>query len=38
MYILLKRKRLTGLSGGDVVVAAAEGISFPLEREEFVEI
>jgi hypothetical protein len=38
MYILSKQKRLTGLSGGEVIAAAAEGISFPLEREEVVEI
>jgi hypothetical protein len=38
MYILLKQKRLTDLSGGEVVTAAVEGISFPLEREEAVEI
>jgi hypothetical protein len=38
MYILLKQKRLTGLSGGEVIATAVEGISFPLEREEAVEI
>jgi hypothetical protein len=38
MDILLKHKRLTDFSEGEIVAAAVEGISFPLEREEAVEI
>jgi hypothetical protein len=37
MDVLLKQKRLTGFSGGEAVSTAAEGSSFPLEREEAVE-
>jgi autotransporter adhesin len=37
MDVLLKQKRLTGFSGGEAVSTAAEGIPFPLEREEAVE-
>jgi hypothetical protein len=36
--ILLKQKRLTCFLEGEVVAAEVEGISFPLEREEAVEI
>jgi hypothetical protein len=35
---LSKQERLTGFSGGgEAVIAAVEGISFPLAREEAVE-
>jgi hypothetical protein len=38
MNVSSKQERLTGFSGGEAITAAVEGISFPLEREEVVEI
>jgi hypothetical protein len=36
--VLNKQKELTGfLGGGEAIIVAVEGISFPLEREEAVE-
>jgi hypothetical protein len=38
MDISLKQGRLTGFPGGEAVTPAVREISFPLEREEAVEI
>jgi hypothetical protein len=38
MDISLKQEKLTGFPGGEAVTTAVKEISFPLEREEVVDI